>query len=132
MGNILHDGDNLTAIIDFDHSLRAPPVRCLLSLVGFIDNPSQFVEGTKDFPKYKGKNFYHLLPALKEELPEVFADSLFVEKLNILFIREGIDLIGANWSAGLNTQMMGTITGDELAETADELQKSYYGKILSR
>jgi hypothetical protein len=36
MGNILHEGNKLTAIIDFDHSLKAPKVRSLLSLLGFI------------------------------------------------------------------------------------------------
>ena len=44
MGNILHDKGRLTALIDFDYSLKAPKVRALLSIIGFIDNPQQFVE----------------------------------------------------------------------------------------
>jgi hypothetical protein len=55
----------LTALIDFDYSLKAPKIRALLSIIGFIDNPQQFVEGTKDFDRFKGKNFYHLLPILQ-------------------------------------------------------------------
>jgi hypothetical protein len=53
MGNILHEEDKLTALIDFDYSLKAPKVRALLSLMGFIDHPQQFVEGTKNFEKFK-------------------------------------------------------------------------------
>ncbi|MBI3630815.1 MAG: phosphotransferase [Candidatus Sungbacteria bacterium] len=131
MGNILHDDNKLTAIIDFDHSLKAPPVRCLLSLLGFIDYPAQFVEGTKDFPKYKGKSFYHLLPVLKEELSDIFADPLLLNKLNILFIREAIDLIASNWSEGLNKLMMQMIVENELAENDPKFRNSYYGKILN-
>jgi hypothetical protein len=65
MGNILHEKGKLTALIDFDYSLKAPKIRALLSIIGFIDNPQQFVEGTKDFDRFKGKNFYHLLPILQ-------------------------------------------------------------------
>ena len=131
MGNILHDGEKLTAVIDFDHSLKAPAARCLLSLLGLIADPSQFVEGTSDFPKYKGKTFYNLLPILKEELPEIFADPLLLKKLNIMGMREGIDVIAGNWSADFNKFMIENIVKTELAENDAELRNSYYGKILS-
>lgn len=131
MGNILHDGDTLTALIDFDYSLKAPAVSVLISLLGFVDNPSQFVEGTKDFPKYKGKDFYHLLPILKEELHEIFSDPLLLKKLNIIGIRNGVDLISDNWSEDFNKLMIRNIVEKELAENDSDLKDSYYGKVLS-
>ncbi len=130
-GNILHDGDRLTAVIDFDHPLRAPPLRVLCTLLGFIDNPSQFVEGTKDFPLYKGKNFYSLLPILKDELRDIVADPLLLRKLNILFIHNGIDLIAANWSKGLNEHIMRMIMDAELVQSDEGLVKTYYGLVLA-
>lgn len=130
MGNILHEGRKLTALIDFDWSLRAPKVRGLLSLLGFIDRPQQFVEGTKDFPKYKGKNFYHLLPVLKSEFPDVFSDPQLLRKLNLLFISEGVMWISENWSAEWNKEMIKNLVDNELAE--GDLNQTYYGKVLSR
>src|SRR3989344_3598023 len=102
MGNILHQGDKLTAILDFDCALKAPRVEALTSLLGFIDNPSQFVEGTKDFPEYKGKSFYNLLPVLRQELPEVFSDKNLLKKLNLLFIGSALSWVADNWSADWN------------------------------
>jgi hypothetical protein len=130
-GNILHQGDRLTAVLDFDYSVKSPKMRVLLSLLGFIDKPSQFVEGTKDFPAYKDKNFYHLLPVLKEELPDVFADPLLLEKLNLHFISEGVRWIAENWSADWNKQMIRTIVDNELAKNKQDLAASYYGKVLA-
>ncbi|MDO8482285.1 MAG: phosphotransferase [bacterium] len=130
-GNILHQGDRLTALLDFDYSVKAPKMRVLLSLLGFIDKPSQFVEGTGDFQTYKGKTFYHLLPLLKEELADMFADPQLLEKLNLHFISEGIMWISANWSAEWNKQMIRTIVDAELPKDKKNLQKSYYGKVLS-
>jgi hypothetical protein len=130
-GNILHKGSKLTAILDFDYSVKAPKMRVLLSLLGFIDKPAQFVEGTKDFKMYKGKNFYYLLSVLKEELPELFADPLLLEKLNLHFISEGIRWIAANWSADWNKQMIKMIIDNELPKNKKDLKESYYGKVLA-
>jgi hypothetical protein len=130
MGNILHEGKKLTALIDFDWSLKAPKVRALLSLLGLIDRPQQFVEGTKDFPKYKGKNFYHLLPVLKSEFPEVFSDPQLLRKLNLLFISEGGMWISENWSARWNREMIKDLVDNELPE--GDLNQTYYGKVLSQ
>jgi len=131
MGNIMHTGDKLTAILDFDYSLRAPKVVALESLLGFIHNPQQFVEGTVDFPKYQGKKFSFLLPVLREELKEVFADPLLVRKLNLNGICSGIMWIADNWSAEWNKETMGSIIAHELHENEKGLAHSYYGKILS-
>ncbi len=132
MGNILHQGNKLTAILDFDHSLKAPKSRVLLSLLGFIDNPSQFVEGTKDFAEYKGKNFYSLLPILKEELSDVFADHQLLKKLNMQGIKEGVMWVADNWSVDWNKEMIGNLVNNELADTDEALHKSYFGKLLGR
>lgn len=132
MGNILHDGKELTTIIDFDSSLKAVPSRVLISLLGFIDYPAQFVEGTPDYPKYKGKDFYHLFPALREELADIFADPLLLMKLNIMGIREGIDWIAADWSTEWNKEMIANLVNKETPDTEEGLQDSYNGKIFSR
>lgn len=131
MGNILHQGNQLTAVLDFDHSLKAPKARILLSLLGFVDNPSQFVEGTKDFAKYKDKNFYSLLPILKEELSDIFADSKLLKKLNVQGIKEGVKWIADNWSADWNKEMISNLVNNELAGTSETLHKSYFGKVLN-
>lgn len=131
MGNILHEGRKLTAVIDFDSSLKAAPSRVLLSLLGFIDLPQQFVESTPAFSQYKGKDFYHLFPALKEELAGIFVDPLLLRKLNVMGIREGIDWIAANWSTEWNKEMIAKLVHKETPDTEAELTRSYYGKILA-
>ena len=128
MGNILHEGMRLTALIDFDSSLKAPKVRALNSLLGFIDNPQQFAEGTKDFPKFKGKNFYHLLPILKSKFPEIFSDPQLLRKLNLISIKEGIMWVSQNWSTDWNAEMINGMIENELPK--DDLSQTYHGKIL--
>jgi len=130
MGNILHKGEILTAVIDFDYSLKAPKVRVLLSIIGFIDNPQQFVEGTKDFDRFKGKNFYYLLPMLKARFPEIFADPQLLRKLNLIEIKESIKWVSQNWSADWNTEMINGLLQNEIGE--DYLSQTYHGKILSK
>jgi hypothetical protein len=132
MGNILHQGNKLTAIIDFDSALRGPKMSAFIPLFGFIDNPSQFVEGTKDFPKYKGKNFYNFLPLLKEIFPDIFSDQLLLRKLNINGIVIGMMWIAGNWSADWNKEEMRNIVNNELPGSDQGLRESYYGKILAR
>jgi hypothetical protein len=131
MGNIMHDGDKLSAIIDFDHSLKAPASRVLLDILGFIDIPQQFVEGTIDFQNYKGKNFHHLLPILKEKFSDILNDPFLLRKLNILGIREGIDWIGANWSAEWNKEAIAKIICEELPESEKALTQTYYARVLN-
>jgi len=131
MGNILHEGNRVTAIIDFDSALKAPKMRELMSLLGFIANPQQFVEGTPEFGMYKGKNFYHLLPLLRNALPDVFADAALLRKLNIDGMCEGVHWVAGNWSAEWNKEMVRNIMERELAETDEALQKSYFGAILA-
>lgn len=128
MGNILHKGSKLTALLDFDSSLKAPKVRSLLSLLGFICDPQQFVEGTKDFKKFKGKNFNHLLKILKRRLPEIFSDPLLLKKLNIIWLSEGIMWVSQNWSSDWNAEMIKGMIENELHE--NDLSQTYYGKIL--
>lgn len=129
MGNILHENDKLTAVLDFDSALKAPKVRALISLIAFIDDPQQFVEGTKDFPKFKGKNFYHLLPLLKEKFPELFDDPLLLRKLNLIGIKEGLKWVSENWSADWNKEMIKGLIENELPD--NDLGQTYHGKALS-
>jgi hypothetical protein len=129
MGNILHSNDKLTAIIDFDQSLKAPKVRTLISLLGFIDSPQQFVEGTNNFEKFKNINFQHLLKNLKNKFPEIFSDPLLLRKLNIMGLNEIVMWISQNWSNDWNAEMITEILKNELPK--NNLSKSYYGKFLN-
>jgi hypothetical protein len=128
MGNILHKGDKLTALLDFDYSLKAPKVRALISLLGFICDPQQFVEGTEDFSKFKRKNFRHLLKNLKKRLPEIFDDQLLLRKLNVIGLKEGIMWVSQNWSADWNAEMIKGMIENEIPE--NNLSQTYHGKIL--
>lgn len=128
MGNILHDGATLTAVIDFDAAVKGPAALALRPLVAVIDDPAQFVEGTPEFARYKKKRFPNLLPLLREELPDIFSDPLLLQKLNLISIREGIDLIAANWSAGLNEILFRLLLDNEVDDT--KLNSSYYGRML--
>ncbi|MGV8084631.1 MAG: phosphotransferase family protein [Candidatus Bilamarchaeum sp.] len=131
MGNIIHEADKVTAVIDFDSALKAPKYRTLISLLGFIDNPSQFVEGTKDFNQYKGKNFYELYPVLKEELNDVFEDKQLLKKLNVLGVINGAYWMAQNWSESWNKEMANNLVNEEIANTPEQLDQSYYGKIFN-
>ncbi len=128
MGNILHEETKLTALLDFDTSLKAPKVRVLNSLLGFIDNPQQYVEGTDDFAKFKGKNFLHLLPILKARFPEIFEDPQLLRKLNIIGLKEGVMWVSQNWSADWNAEMIKGLIENELPE--NDFSNTYHGKIL--
>lgn len=131
MANILHEGDRLTAIIDFDSSIKAPKIRTLIPLLGLIDNPQQFVEGTDKFSMYKGKNFYQLLPTLKQEMPGVFSDPQLLRKLNVLGMKEGLMWVADNWSEEWNKEMIARMIREEVPETEEGLTGSYFGRILA-
>lgn len=131
MGNILHVGNTVTGILDFDTALKAPSYRTLVSLLGFIDYPSQFVEGTKDFQGFKGKNFYELLPLVKESFTETFQDPLLLKKLNVQGVIIGVYWVSQNWSETWNQEMIKNLIENELAMSEEMLAKSYYGKIFS-
>jgi hypothetical protein len=131
MGNMLHEGNKLTALIDFDYSLKAPKVRTVAAILGFIGEPEQFVEGTKDYPRFKGQDFCYLSPMLQQKLPEVFADKHLLRKLNIIGIGEMVMWVAQNWSAEWNKQMIARVLDRELAGSEVDLKKSYYGRILT-
>jgi len=60
MGNIMQQDGELTAVIDWDSAQSAPMYRGMVSLIGLIDNPAQFVEGTPNYSAYKGKKFEYM------------------------------------------------------------------------
>lgn len=132
MGNILHEGNKLTAVLDFDYSLKAPKVRVLQSLLAFIDKPQQFVEGTLYFEKYKGKHFRHLLPVLKAAFPDIFSDPQLVRKLNLIQINEAVMWVSQNWSEAWNKEMIADLLKNELPESESDLSQTYNGKLVGR
>ncbi len=131
MGNILHVDDTLTAIIDWDSAQYVPFYVILRSILGMIDNPSQYVEGTPDFNEFKNINFHYLLPVLKERLPYLFNDPDLLLKLNLYGIVEGLMWVSQNWSEVWNKEMIAGLIKEETPGDLDLLNNSYYGKILS-
>lgn len=130
MGNILHRGETLSGLIDFDSSLKAPSFVTLQSILKFLDHPSWFVEGTPAFAKYKGKNFHHLFPILKEKFHTIFTDPQLARKLNVYGVATSVMWVAGNWSAEWNKETIDTIVTNELADTETALEQSYYGKLL--
>lgn len=130
MGNVLHDDKVVTAVVDWDSAQFAPKYAMLPTLLGFIDNPAQFVEGTPYYESFKDVRFEYLLPILKEKLPEVFNDEQLLLKLNLFGIVEGLMWVSQNWSESWNKQMINKLIAHEIPEDLGLLTESYYGKIL--
>lgn len=106
MANIMHEGEKLTAIIDWDDAWRAPKVAMLHTIFGLIFNPQQFTEGTPLFTRYHNKSFRHLYPVLVEAFPDLFQDMrMLLAKMNLLAIESNIMWVsvdcGKEYSSGL-------------------------------
>jgi hypothetical protein len=128
MGNMLHVGDKLTAIIDWDSAIYGPRYATLQSILGFINQPSQFVEGTPRYKDFKDVDFKYLMPLLREKLPEVFADEKLLQKLNLVGIVEGLMWVSQNWSEDWNKEMISNLVNKETPEDLSNLKDSYYGQ----
>lgn len=132
MGNILHNNDNLTALIDFDVSQKSPIIQMIPTILGFISRPEQFFEWSDDFEKYKGKDFLFLLPILIKEFSDIFSDKNVLQKLNILLIKELIMWISQDWSEYYNREQIQNILENELPKNEFELKtKTYAWNLLS-
>lgn len=110
--------------------MKGPRAGNLVSLLGFIDNPSQYTEGSEYFAKYKGKNFHFLLPILRQEFREIFEDKNLIRKLNLLFISDGIKWIGENWSKKWNENMMQNLLTNETPGDEAKLGGTYFADVL--
>lgn len=130
MGNIMHDGNKLTAIIDFDHSQKAPAMVELATLLSFLGDPQQFVEGRPEWVQYKGKNFLHLLPILKGTVPELFQDPDLLKKLNLIYLTASTHLISENWSIKGNEVLMRDALENGLTDSDLGLSRTFYGRTL--
>lgn len=127
MGNILHQGDKLTGLVDFDYACRGPRIAALYALLGFLFNPQQFVEGTPYFDRFKGKKFAHFLPILKQRWPKVFSDPQLYRKLNLITIINNLGWVADDWSKEWNEQLIGQFFATEIDK---DLKKSYFGQFL--
>ncbi len=127
MGNILHEGDKLTGLIDFDSAFRGPRVASLPMILGFVFNPQQYTEGSDYFPKYKGQQFLYFLPILKARWPAVFSDPQLLRKLNLLNIIENLGWVADNWSKEWNKQLIDMFFATEIDK---DLKVSYFGQRL--
>lgn len=130
-GNILFSGDRLTALIDWDSAKRGSPAQWLEMLLQMIDRPQCVVEGTPLFERYRGRQFYALLPDLKVELSDLFADRALLRKLNVLHIMELVFWVGDAWSAQFGEELVTDVLSHELAADAAALQNTYAARIIS-
>ena len=130
-GNILHTDGALNAIIDFDTSESRPLYTILISLIGMIDNPSQYVDGTKYVDMYKERKFEYLYTIIKAKLPEIFDDKNLGLKLNILGILEGLFWAGDSWSKEWTKEMIEGLSTQEIP-VGDDYSKTYYVPIIEK
>ena len=130
MGNVLQSAGELTAVIDWDSVQSAPAYRGLIPLVGLIDNPAQFVEGTPDYELYKGKKFEYLYPILKEAFATELADPYLARKMNVCGIIEGLMWVSEDWSREWNKEMITNLATQEVPDDGD-VSHTYWGRILT-
>lgn len=132
-GNVLHEGDRLTALIDFDWSVRGPPSFWLPSLLCGIYHPASGMMPSEMelFPHLRGLRLPSLLSILRTELPNVMSDPHLVRKLNVYSVTIQLQFIASSpeLAAGIKPFVRQTILR-ELAETEDELLDTMYGRIL--
>lgn len=131
-GNILYDNDNVTLLFDFDGAIKGPKYLILPKLIGAIDDPSQFVEGTPYFEYYKDKKFDHLLGILTNKMPEILAIPNITKKLNLYGIIEGLKWISENWSAEWNKNQIKNLLENEIVSDSHPINMTYYGKIFKK
>lgn len=130
MGNLMHDGSELTAVIDFDHSRRAPVMLELATLLSFLGDPQQFVEGRPEFARYKGQKFLHLVPVLRQELPELFDDPNLLKKLNLISLTASVNFLADNWSEKANAELVRSTLASGLPDSVEEHEQTLYGRTL--
>jgi hypothetical protein len=131
MGNVMHTNGELTAVIDFDSIQSAPAYRILMSLIGVIDNPAQFVEGTSDFELYEGKKFEYLYPVIKEKLGNTLKEENLGLKLNVIGIIEALMWASQEWSTQWTKEMVEKLAADELPKD-DDYSNTYYFPIVEK
>ena len=130
MGNVIHKDKELTAVIDFDSVQSVPFYAALIPLIGLIDKPSQFVEGTDDYQSYKGKQFQYLYPMLREAFQNELQESQIGLKLNVLGIIDGLMWVSDDWSAEWNKEMIFNLSTKEIPKNDNDLRDTYYGAIV--
>lgn len=131
MGNVIHQAGKLSAVIDWDSVQSVPSYRALVSLIGLIDNPAQFVEGTPDFGAYKGKKFEYLCPLLKEAFADELSDPDLALKLNVTGIIDGLMWVSQDWSREWNKEMIANLSSKETPANGD-VSRTYYGEIVEK
>lgn len=131
MGNVMHQDGGLTAVIDWDSSQSIPSYAGLIPLIGLIDNPGQFVEGTPDYEAYKGKKFEYLYPVLKQAFAEELKDDGLELKMNVLGIIGALMWVSEDWSREWNKEMVANLTAKEVPQDGD-VSSTYYGETIAK
>jgi 5-methylthioribose kinase len=137
MGNVIVSKDGRATLIDFDEAGSGPLVFMFTTMFGFLDNPSQYTDGTPQQADFEHVQFHHLFPIWYHEFASVFnvihRRERLILQLNLLYIVEGLQTISENWSPVLNDNLMKSILEHELYEQeVDIVLKSYYGKLVHR
>ena len=131
MGNVMQQNGKLTAVIDWDSVQSVPSYAGLISLTGLIDNPGQFVEGTPDYPAYKGKQFEYLYPELNQAYADELEDKQLAEKLNVMGVVEALMWMSEDWSREWNKEMVTNLSTKETPKDGD-VSGTHFGKIVQK
>lgn len=127
----MHQGGELTAVIDFDSTQSVPSYTALIPLTGLIDNPAQFVEGTHNYSVYKGKKFEYLYPELKKSFAKELEDPELALKLNVLGVIEGLMWVSEDWSKEWNKEMIANLATKETSSNGDPAA-THFGEIVTK
>lgn len=132
IANVLHLGDKVTLLFDFDSSMKGPRLMLLPKLISSIDNLGEIFDGTQYRRRYCYRKFENLYPVLRNKMKDVFDDPNLVKKLNLVLILRGIRLIAKNRYEDWNSQILRDILVYELVPKGASFRRTYYGHILKK
>lgn len=129
-GNLMHTGARLAAILDFDSALKAAPVATLFALLRFLERPL----GCFNESRNGGRHLLRLLPILRDEFADLFADKFLLRKVSLQQLLHCLDNLEDNKDAEQPTieQLHWTKRlEEEISPAADSnARDTHFGRIL--
>ena len=127
-GNLMHAGARLMAILDFDSALKAAPIATLFSLLKFLERPL----GCFNESQYDGRHFLKLIPVVRAEFTDLFADKFLLRKLSLLYLLCCLDNLDGNEDPLTIERWIKCL--EEESTLKDDLNSddTHFGKILQQ
>lgn len=132
--NILHVGGRLSALIDFDFSVKGAQCQVLPMLLEAIAHPeiiapqSDASEDRELRAKLATLDLSWAVRVLCDELPDLFADPHLYRKLNLLYIKELL-WMAAHCPHGNGNELQQVLERELLPD--EQLIDTHYAKILT-